>query len=69
MLRSRQAQIFAQDFEQRLVRRESDFRRLAVQDELDVRLLFVRIRHNLTGMILAKEGVKPQVCEAANPSW
>jgi hypothetical protein len=30
MLGSHQAQIFTQDFEQRLVRREGNFRRLAV---------------------------------------
>ena len=36
MLGSRQIQIFTQDFEQRLVRREGDFGLLAVQCETDV---------------------------------
>ncbi len=41
MLRSRQSQIFTQNFEQRLVRRERNLGRLAIEPKLNVGLLFV----------------------------
>ena len=40
MLGSHQAKVFAENFKQRLVRREGNFRCLAVQDKPNVRLLF-----------------------------
>ena len=45
VLRAHQVQVFAQNFEQRLVRRECHLRRLAVQSEFDVSFLFCSFRH------------------------
>ena len=45
MLRSRQAEIFAQDFEQGLMRRERDFRGLAIKREQNMCFGVRRIRH------------------------
>ena len=42
VLRSGQAEIFTQNFEQRLVRCESDFGLFAVESESDMRFLFIR---------------------------
>ena len=39
MLRAGQGEVFAQDFQKRLVRREGDLDRLAVEREFDVSLL------------------------------
>ena len=39
-------EIFAQNFEQRLVRRERNFGLLAIEHESDVRLLFDFLGHN-----------------------
>lgn len=40
MFSAREIEIFAQDFEQGFMRRESDFGLLAIERELDVRFLF-----------------------------
>jgi hypothetical protein len=47
VLRARELEVFAQDFEQRLVRRKRHLGVLAVQSELNVDFLFTRLRHSL----------------------